>query len=125
MPQDVLKRAGTRATSQEPAPPVTPWQTDWLCSSQPCLQRQVWNTHKRLQGTRQGHWVRLNKGAGHCRTRNRMTAIYPPACQGMERGEPSYWDSMVAGRGGIKAGNMYTEGKGSARPRAASGHHAH
>lgn len=44
-----------------------------------------------------------------------MTAIYPPACQGMERGEPSYWDSMVAGRGGIKAGNMYTEGKGSAQ----------
>lgn len=29
----------------------------------------------------------------------------------MERGELSYWGSTVARRGGIKAGNMYNEGK--------------
>lgn len=64
------------------------------------------------------------KGAGDWQTSSRMAAIYTPACQGMERDEPSYWDSMVVGRGGIKAGNRDSEGKG-ARASAASGHHAH
>lgn len=63
------------------------------------------------------------KEAGDCQTSSRMAAMYIPACQGMERGEPSYWDSVVAGRGGLKAGDRCSEEKG-ARASTASGHHA-
>lgn len=52
-----------------------------------------------------------------------MTAIYPPACQGMERGEPSYWDGMVAGEEESKLETCTL--KGRAQSRAASGHSAH